>query len=160
MRPSGRCGCQLPGRSGPLGSGTATLSGSRWVEPWRCSWTGSCSVCSVSTLLGSGRCLLSRQSRRSRSERPGSKAENTGSIRTRHGCTKGVSGCDVGRMNSRLESYGQGLRQRSRHVIRRPAPRSDETNAAPAAQASSTNAATASLTVVAVHKARDYVRGW
>jgi len=156
MRRSGRCGCQRPRRSGLRGSDTATLLGSRWVEPWRCSWTGSCSACSVNTLPVSGRCLLSKQSTNSRIEKPGSKPENTGSIPTRHGCVKGVRDCGVGKLNSRLESYGQSLRQRSRRVTRRATPRSGETTDAPAGQASSTSAATAWL--AAEHNA-GYGRG-
>ena len=145
MRPSGRCGCQRPQRSGRHGSGTATLRGSRWVEPWRYLWIGSCSACSVNALLVSGRCSPSRQSRSLRLEKPGSKPESTRSLPTRHGCAKGVGGCDVGRMNSRLESYGQSLRRRSHHVTRRTTPRSGAMSDVPAGQASSTSAVTAWL---------------
>jgi hypothetical protein len=56
-----------------------------------------------------------------------------------------MSGCDVGKVNSSLESYGQSLRQRPHHVTRRTTPRSGETNDAPAGQVSHTNTVTAWL---------------
>jgi len=145
MRPFGRCGCQQTGRSGRRGSGTAILWGSRWVEPWQHSWIGRCSVCSVSTLLVSGRCLFSWQSKCLRIERPRSWSGNVRSIRQKLGCVKGVSGCDVGRMKSRPESYGSKRRRSACQVPRRLAPRSGVTNDAPAGQVSSTSAATAWL---------------
>jgi len=77
--------------------------------------------------------------------KPGSKSENVKWRSTRHGCAKGMNDCDVGKMTSRLESYGQSLRQRSHHVTRRTTPRPGETNDAPVDQASSTSAATAWL---------------
>ena len=100
-------------------------------------------MCSVNKLLVGGRCSLSEQSKSSRVEKPGSNPENTSSIPTRHGYAKGVRGCDVGRMNSRLENNRQSLRQRSHHFTRRTTPRSGATNDAHADQASSTSAAAA-----------------
>ena len=61
-------------------------------------------------------------------------AEKTKWISMRHGCAKGVSDCDVGRMNLRPERYGLNPFRSLHHVTRRLAPRSGATNAAPAAQ--------------------------
>jgi hypothetical protein len=71
--------------------------------------------------------------------RPGSAR----SMRSKHGCAGGVSGCDGGRMNSRSESGGWRWCRSSRRVTRPFAPRSDATNAARAGPVASTSTAMA-----------------
>jgi hypothetical protein len=87
MRPSGRCRCQRPRRSGRRGSGTATRLGSRWVDLWRCSWTGSYSVCSLNTLLVAS--VRSAGSRGARDSRGQDRSSRMHSAHRRGGWRKG-----------------------------------------------------------------------